>query len=270
MIKVIASDMDGTFLNDNGTFDKKRFQTQLDQLAQKQMHFISASSNQYQHLLNTFKNVTGPISYVCNNGALVVDERGAILSEDVIDHLVLRKALDWMLTTPSFFGAEIILVGRNGTYCNLPSQSKRFQASKYFYENMQPAKDLRLIFDSIYKIDITWEAGGVLERQSAFNHQFSGQLHATSSGMNGLDVMNEGVTKLSGIQTLLDHWQLSFDEVAAFGDNGNDFEMLNAAKEGYAMKNAATDLLARVDQVTDLTNDQQGVQTLIDQYLAQK
>lgn len=267
MIKVIASDMDGTFLNERGTFDENRFQGELDRLAQKQMHFVSASSNHYQHLLKTFEHVSGPISYVCNNGALVVDERGVIVSEDIIDHLVLRKALDWMLKTPSFFGAEIILVGRNGTYCNLPSQSKRFKASKYFYENMQSAKDLRLVFDSIYKIDITWETGGVLERQNEFNHQFSGRLSATSSGMNGLDVMNAGVTKLTGIQSLLDDWQLSFDDVAAFGDNGNDFEMVNAAREGYAMKNAAHDLLVKVEHVTHLTNDEQGVQEQIDHYL---
>lgn len=267
MIKVIATDMDGTFLNEKGTFDEVRFQDQLNRMTQKQMHFISASSNQYQHLLGTFKNISGPISYVCNNGALVIDERGVIVSEDIIDHLVLKQALDWLLTTPNFFGAEIILVGKNGTYCNLPSQSKRFQASKYFYENMQSAKDLRLIFDSIYKIDITWESGGVLERQNEFNHKFSGRLSATSSGMNGLDIMNAGVTKLTGIQTLLADWQLSFENVAAFGDNGNDFEMVNAAGEGYAMKNAATDLLAKVDRVTDLTNDEAGVQSQIDRYL---
>ncbi len=267
MVKVIASDMDGTFLNEKGTFDKKRFQNQLEKFSENQLHFISASSNQYQHLLNLFKNVSGPVSYVCNNGALVVDERGVIIQEAIIDHPILQKALDWLISQPKFAGAEIILVGRNGTYCNLPSDSERFQASKYFYENMQPMRDLRLVFDSIYKIDITWESGGVLERQSLFNHQFSGLLAATSSGMDGLDIMNDGVSKLTGIQTLLDEWGLTFADVAAFGDNGNDFEMIDAAGEGYAMKNAAPDLLAKVANVTKLTNDQAGVQAKIDDYL---
>ncbi len=61
MVKVIASDMDGTFLDDNGAFDANQFQTQLDRLEDKGMHFISASSNQYQHLLGLFKDVSGPI-----------------------------------------------------------------------------------------------------------------------------------------------------------------------------------------------------------------
>jgi hydroxymethylpyrimidine pyrophosphatase-like HAD family hydrolase len=88
--------------------------------------------------------------------------------------------------------------------------------------------------------------------------------------MNGMDVMAAGVSKLTGIQTLLDQWGLAFDDVAAFGDNGNDFEMVNAAHEGFAMKNAAQDLLARVDHVTDLTNDESGVQERIDHYLSEK
>lgn len=268
MIRVIASDMDGTFLNDEGTFAEKEFQVQLDQLKDKGMHFVSASSNQYQHLLGLFKNISGPISYICNNGALVIDERGVIVGEEIIDHPVLRTALEYLESEPQFAGAEIILVGRNGTYCNLPADSKRFQASQYFYENMQSMADLKLVFDSIYKLDITWEAGGVAKRQSDFNHKFSGRLAATSSGMNGLDVMVDGVSKLTGLETLLANWSLSLDDVAAFGDNGNDFEMISAVKDGFAMKNSAADLLAKVDQITEKTNNEQGVQQQITKYLS--
>lgn len=267
MVKVIASDMDGTFLDDNGAFDADQFQTQLDRLGEKGMHFISASSNQYQHLLGLFKDVSGPISYVCNNGALVVDERGVIIHEEIIDHLVLKKALDWILTEPSFAGAEVILVGRNGTYCNLPSESDRFVASKYFYENMQSMADLRLVFDSIYKIDITWEEGGVIKLQDEFNHQFSGRLNAISSGMNGLDIMVDGTDKLTGVEMLLDSWNLSWADVAAFGDNDNDFEMINAAGDGYAMKNSAPELLQKVENTTEYSNNDQGVQQKINDYL---
>lgn len=35
MIKLIASDMDGTFLNPQGRYDKERFQQLLDQLTEK-------------------------------------------------------------------------------------------------------------------------------------------------------------------------------------------------------------------------------------------
>lgn len=171
------------------------------------------------------------------------------------------------MTEPSFAGAEVILVGRNGTYCNLPSESDRFVASKYFYENMQSMADLRLVFDSIYKIDITWEEGGVIKLQDEFNHQFSGRLNAISSGMNGLDIMVDGTDKLTGVEMLLDSWNLSWADVAAFGDNDNDFEMINAAGDGYAMKNSAPELLQKVENTTEYSNNDQGVQQKINDYL---
>ncbi|MDH5106774.1 Cof-type HAD-IIB family hydrolase [Lentilactobacillus diolivorans] len=267
MVKVIASDMDGTFLNDDGTFDEKLFQEQLKKMAANGMHFISASGNQYQHLLALFDNVTGPISYVCNNGALVVDENGVIISETIIDHPVLQSALDYLVKDPSFFGAKIILVGRDGTYCNLSKNNKRFKKSEHFYPDLQSISDLTMVFAPIYKIEATWEEGSPLERQTKFNHKFSRRLTAAASGNGGLDIVVSGTTKSTGVDELLQSWQLTFDDVVAFGDNNNDFELLNEAKLGYAMKNSAPDLLAKVAAVTAHDNNEQGVQKQIDQLL---
>ena len=66
---------------------------------------------------------------------------------------------------------------------------------------------------------------------------------------------------------LLDGWNLSWADVAAFGDNDNDFEMINAAGDGYAMKNSAPELLQKVENITEYSNDDQGVQQKINDYL---
>ena len=42
-IKVIATDMDGTFLDDKGSYDKERFSQILDAMAARDMHFVVAS-----------------------------------------------------------------------------------------------------------------------------------------------------------------------------------------------------------------------------------
>lgn len=44
-IKVIATDMDGTFLDDKGSYDKERFRQILDAMAARDMHFVVASGN---------------------------------------------------------------------------------------------------------------------------------------------------------------------------------------------------------------------------------
>ena len=46
-VKVIVTDMDGTFLNDAKTYDPARFLAQFAQLQQRGIEFVVASGNQY-------------------------------------------------------------------------------------------------------------------------------------------------------------------------------------------------------------------------------
>lgn len=259
--------MDGTFLNDDGAFDSKAFQRQLKQMKAKDMRFICATSNTYAHSLRQFKEVTGPISYVCDNGAHVIDERGVAIFESSMEPVLVQKIVNFLQTDAEFVGAEIILAGRNGTYCNLSADSEQFKASQRFYENLQAVSDLSLIFDSVYKIDVMVDGANALRMAHDINTKFVNRVSAVSSGMNGVDIMNADISKASGIKVLLQEWNLSFADVAAFGDNGNDYEMLRQAAEGFAMKNAADDLLAVIPQTTELTNNESGVQRKITSYL---
>lgn len=43
--------------------------------------------------------------------------------------------------------------------------------------------------------------------------------------------------------------------------------MINAAGDGYAMKNSAPELLQKVENITEYSNDDQGVQQKINDYL---
>lgn len=60
---------------------------------------------------------------------------------------------------------------------------------------------------------------------------------------------------------------MSPDEVMAFGDSENDLTMLKAAGTGVAMGNALPEVKAAADMVT-LSNDDEGVAALIEQYIA--
>lgn len=50
MIKAIAVDMDGTFLDTNKQFDRNRFETIFKELIDKNIKFIAASGNQFAKL----------------------------------------------------------------------------------------------------------------------------------------------------------------------------------------------------------------------------
>ncbi|WP_279390827.1 HAD hydrolase family protein [Mammaliicoccus sciuri] len=50
MIKAIAVDMDGTFLNSEGSYDKDLFKDVFSYLKSQNIKFIVASGNQYYQL----------------------------------------------------------------------------------------------------------------------------------------------------------------------------------------------------------------------------
>ncbi len=53
-IKLIAVDMDGTFLSEAGNYDRERFKKQYIKMKEKDIKFVVASGNQYYQLHSFF------------------------------------------------------------------------------------------------------------------------------------------------------------------------------------------------------------------------
>ena len=71
-IKVIATDMDGTFLDDKGSYDKERFSQILDAMDARDMHFVVASGNSMSRLKPMFAETVDRLHFVAVNGCQVV------------------------------------------------------------------------------------------------------------------------------------------------------------------------------------------------------
>ncbi len=67
---------------------------------------------------------------------------------------------------------------------------------------------------------------------------------------NSADVGKWGMSKAVGIQAVIDHLGLNMDDTYAFGDDDNDFEMLQAVGHGIAMTPHAECLDGIADYVT--------------------
>lgn len=64
----------------------------------------------------------------------------------------------------------------------------------------------------------------------------------------------------------MDKLQISADEIMAFGDAGNDIEMLQKVKYGYAMENAKDYIKEQFQWIAPSNNDE-GVLEVIKHYL---
>lgn len=69
------------------------------------------------------------------------------------------------------------------------------------------------------------------------------------------DVVPQGTSKVLGIEAIMRHFGLQRENIMAFGDGGNDIEMLRYAQIGVAMGNAEPTVKAEADYVTATVDD---------------
>jgi len=78
------------------------------------------------------------------------------------------------------------------------------------------------------------------------------------SGEGFYDVNPAGCTKANGIKRLAEHFGIALSDIAAFGDDYNDIEMLRECGIGVAVANAIDEAKAAANFVCD-NNDNDGV-----------
>lgn len=81
----------------------------------------------------------------------------------------------------------------------------------------------------------------------------------SSSTVNNIEIMVADKNKATGIQHFLDHLNLTTDQILAIGDSFNDESMFKLAGQTVAMKNAPVEVQEMTDEVTQYTNDEEGV-----------
>jgi FMN hydrolase / 5-amino-6-(5-phospho-D-ribitylamino)uracil phosphatase len=72
-IKMIAVDMDGTFLNRQMEYDRHRFWKLFEMMRKNDIKFVVASGNQYYQLISFFENRDIEMMFVAENGSYISD-----------------------------------------------------------------------------------------------------------------------------------------------------------------------------------------------------
>ena len=112
-----------------------------------------------------------------------------------------------------------------------------------------PAPPIRPIEDIIGKTVYQLIAFFTQEQEKRIMKVLS---HCESTRWNPLftDIVPFGSSKRVGIDKMLEHFHIGLDECMAFGDGGNDIQMLSHVGIGIAMGNAAKEVMDAAGYVT--------------------
>ena len=251
MIKLIATDMDGTLLKSNNEI-QDGFYDVFHKLKEKDIIFAAASGRQYYNLLEKFKGLDNNMMFIAENGTFVV-YRG---EELIVNSLDKEIALELIKVGRTIENAYIILCGKNSAY--IESRDKRLikQTEKY-YARYEVVEDLTKVEDDILKVTICDFSGSEGNSNKYFD-DYRDKAQICVSGEIWLDMMAKGVNKGLAIKKIQEKLGIKHEETMVFGDYLNDLEMMGSAYHSYAMDNAHDDL-KKVARFIAKSNDECGV-----------
>lgn len=244
MIKVIATDMDGTLLDARGQLDLPRLEKILDQLDQRGIRFVIATGNEIHRMRQLLSPLVDRVVLVVANGARIF-ENNELIQAQTWDDAIVNKAL------AHFKGRacqdQFVVTGMKGDFVKegtIFTDLESFMTPEMiekFYQRMQFVDELT-------------------------SDLFDGRVRAVSSGYGCIDILQAGIHKAWGLEELLKRWDLKSQAIMAFGDSENDVEMLEMAGIAYAMENADEKAKAVATALAP-ANSQGGVYQVLENWL---
>ena len=250
MIKLIACDIDGTLLQNHA----RKLNPEVFPLIREFIHsggiFVVASGRQYANLQRLFEPIKDEISYICENGSLVIHQdeilfRSAISKET--GHEILRSILEKD-------GCELLLSGVNTCYLQPKEEA-------YLLHMRDDVKNNVTVVEDIFSVDEPYLKISACDRtqfdatQDYFSRKFGHIVTVVTSGNAWIDMMPPGVHKGMAIQLLSEKFHIPLSEIMAIGDSCNDMEMLQCVGYPVAMANAHPNVKALCSYETTLVED---------------
>lgn len=245
-IKLIAVDMDGTFLSDQKTYNRDRFMAQYQHMKRQGIRFVVASGNQYYQLISFFPEIAHEIAFVAENGGWVVSEgedifNGELTKADfqtVVEHLLTRADV------------EIIACGKNSAYTLKRYNDALKAVAAMYYHRLEFVDNFNNINDVFFKFGLNITDERIPEVQAALHDAIGDIMVPVHTGYGSIDLIIPGVHKANGLRLLQQRWGIHDSEVVVFGDGGNDIEMLRQAGFSFAMSHASEAVAAMISPAT--------------------
>jgi Cof subfamily protein (haloacid dehalogenase superfamily) len=286
MITFIATDMDGTLLNENQEISEANKQAILD--AQEQgIEVVVATGRSYEEARYVIQEAGISCDIVCANGAEVRNKQGEIIYQAGIESARAREIAAVLNETGIYFeiytdqgtytedyemGVELIVNIFTTANPGVSEEQVRQAARERFEKgHIKLVEDYGVLFSDdsqlVYKFLVFSFDEKQLQEANRKLSELSG-IAISSSGKENIEVNSLEAQKGVALEKLLKDKGLSPQHAMAMGDNMNDLSMMKVVGRPVAMGNA-------LDQIKDFcpyitaTNKEDGVAKAIQEVIQQ-
>lgn len=263
MIKLIITDLDGTFLNSQGDYDREAFLTFRALLDEKGVHFAACTGKQCERVEELFGEFSQDV-WIVGDSATRIKHNGDIVFQSLIDNtlgLAIINTLQEVSTRHVIIACtpEAAIVHAS-TPAHLKDKVRRS------YTRMLETDDFSTIASDFIKITVFDEEGNCPSTRPHLA-PFEDDVYIVVSEAAWIDIADYGIHKGTTVQKLQQILGVTAAETMAFGDGYNDIELLAEADYSFAMRNAFEETKAAARFVTG-TNDENAVMETVKSLLA--
>lgn len=251
MIRLIASDLDGTLLGEDGRIGDGDL-VALRQAHESGVHLVIATGRPARWLdcLDPLKDLAPTV--LVSNGAAEVDlATGEVIRSTSLETATIREVaadlrdafgdVRLALEHGTRFGCEpgwLELTNESMVPEDVPDMSLDLEWDD-LVERVHPVVKILALGPARGAESFAAEAARVVGDRAVVTHSAVSELAAL------LEISAPGVSKASALAAICTERGIEAAEVAAFGDMPNDLEMLTFAGRGFAMANAHVSLRQR-------------------------
>lgn len=261
MIKLIASDIDGTLLREGTHELNPRLYDVILKLHEKGIHFVAASGRQWPSIERIFDPIKHKIFYLSNNGAYI----GCFGRQLDIRMIGRELAFSLVRDIRKIPGMEALISGPDVLYMESKDEALVDWMVNGYQYRVELVEDLTKIDDEIIMVTAHKDTG-IQDAVLGLIEKYGDRLKMSISGNVWMDCMISGVSKGQAIAVLQENLNILPEETMVFGDQLNDLEMMERAYYSFTVGNARPEVKAAVRFQTD-TNEHDGVLKILEYLL---
>lgn len=253
MIKLIASDIDGTLVPDGSHELNPELYDVILKLRAKGIQFAAASGRQWLSIESIFEPIKEKVFYLSDNGAYV----GCHGRSLYVNPIERKTVMDMVQDVRNMDGLDVMICGPDVIYTETDNQEFLDWMVNGYKFHVKQVEDLTRVESEFIKISV-YRKTDVEAHTRTLREKYADRLKMTIAGDMWMDCMRPGINKGQAVKLLQDSLGIKPEETMAFGDQLNDIEMLKQAYYSFAVGNAREEVKAAARFRTD-TNVNDGV-----------
>ncbi|SFL66850.1 hypothetical protein SAMN04487943_10313 [Gracilibacillus orientalis] len=280
--KAICLDMDGTLLNNHNQLTQNTLDT-IQKIRKTGISVFIVTGRSYNEVFDSAPNNLELDGFVTANGMITYVD-----GEKLLEHSLSTDLVDKVIQSARSYQIYYEVHPNDGERLSLTEDQAYMESMISAEKPDEVGINEWLERQAAIEHEIRWHAtlpeqkyakifcfSNDHDKMQAWIKELENMKQETnfttsSSSHHNVEVMVEGVNKATGIEALLKHYQISSADTMAIGDSNNDIPMMKYVGYPVGMVNATDQIKSLVKEITEFTNDKEGVYHYLEHYFKHK